>query len=345
MSAAFSEGLDVRVTDTGLRDGSHAKRHQFSEEHVRSVVAGLDAVGVPVIEVSHGDGLGGSSFNYGESLVDERVLIKAAVDEARQARIAALMLPGLGTGDDIRACADLGLSIIRIATHCTEADVAIQHFGLSRQLGLETVGFLMMAHSQSPDVLATQARVMVDAGCQCVYVVDSAGTMILDDASSAVAALVAKIGTDAQVGFHGHENLGLSVANSIVAVQAGAVQIDGSTRGFGAGAGNTPLEVLAAVADRLGIRTGLDVLHLIDVAEEVVRPVMDSECVKDRLSVIMGYTGVYSSFLKHAYRAAERYGVSGADILIECGRQRLVGGQEDQIIQIAATLGTEEADH
>ena len=334
----FSDQLDIRVTDTSLRDGSHAKRHQFTEEHVRSIVGALDDAGMPVIEVTHGDGLGGSSYNYGFSKTDERVLMKAAVETARRARIAALMLPGLGTMDDIKACADLGVAIVRVATHCTEADISIQHFGLAREIGLETVGFLMMAHSQPPEALATQARIMADAGCQCVYVVDSAGAMVLEEASDRVAALVAELGGDAQVGFHGHENLGLSVANSVLAVRAGAAQIDGSTRAFGAGAGNTPLECFAAVAERLGIATGLDVLKMIDVAEDVVRPVMDGECVKDRLAVIMGYAGVYSSFLKHANRAAERYDVSGADILLECGRQNLVGGQEDQIIQIAAAL-------
>jgi len=334
----YSDQLDIRVTDTSLRDGSHAKRHQFTEEHVRAIVGALDAAGMPVIEVTHGDGLGGSSYNYGFSKTDERVLMRAAVDTAEQARIAALMLPGLGTKDDIKACADLGVSIVRVATHCTEADISEQHFGLAREIGLETVGFLMMAHSQPPEVLAKQARIMADAGCQCVYVVDSAGAMVLEDVSARVGALVDELGSDTQVGFHGHENLGLSVANSVLAVRAGAVQIDGSTRAFGAGAGNTPLECFAAVAERLDIVTGLDVLKMIDVAEDIVRPVMDGECVKDRLAVIMGYAGVYSSFLKHAYRAAERYDVSGADILLECGRQNLVGGQEDQIIQIAASL-------
>jgi 4-hydroxy 2-oxovalerate aldolase len=334
----FSDDLDVRVTDTSLRDGSHAKRHRFTETDVRAIVAGLDDAGMPVIEVTHGDGLGGSSYNYGESLVDERTLMAAAVDTARRAKIAALMLPGLGTKDDIRAIADLGVSIIRIATHCTEADISEQHFKLSRDVGLETVGFLMMAHTVSPDVLARQARIMADAGCQCVYVVDSAGSMILEDASDRVAALVAELGDQTQVGFHGHENLSLSLANTIAAIRAGAVQVDGSTRRFGAGAGNTSCEALAAVTDRLGVRTGLDTLKMIDVAEDVVRPVMDGECVLDRLALIMGYAGVYSSFLKHAYRAAERYQVSGADILMECGRRKLVGGQEDQIIQIAAQM-------
>ena len=339
----YSPELAIRITDTSLRDGSHAKHHQFTEDDVRVVVGALDAAGMPVIEVTHGDGLGGSSFNYGFSRTDERLLMKAAVETATTAKIAALMLPGLGTKDDIKGAADLGLSIIRIATHCTEADISIQHFGVAREIGLETVGFLMMAHSQPPEVLAKQARIMADAGCQCVYVVDSAGAMILEDVTVRVQALIAELGSDATVGFHGHENLGLSVANSVLAVRAGAVQIDGSTRAFGAGAGNTPLEVFAAVAERQGITTGLHVLQLVDVAEDVVRPIMDGECVKDRLAIIMGHAGVYSSYLKHAYRAAERYGVSGAEILLECGRQGLVGGQEDQIIQIAATLAGKAA--
>jgi 4-hydroxy 2-oxovalerate aldolase len=337
----YSDTLDVRVTDTSLRDGSHAKRHRFTETDVRSIVRALDDAGMPVIEVTHGDGLGGSSYNYGFSATDERVLMKAAVDEARAARIAALMLPGLGVKDDISAAHDLGVSVIRIATHCTEADISEQHFAMSRELGLETVGFLMMAHTVAPDVLAGQARIMADAGCQCVYVVDSAGAMILDDVTERVAAVVAELGPDAQVGFHGHENLSLSLANTILAIRAGAVQVDGSTRRFGAGSGNTSCEALAAVTERLGITTGLDVLAMIDAAEDVVRPVMDDECVLDRLALTMGYAGVYSSFLKHAFRAAERYDVSGAEILMECGRQRLVGGQEDQIIQIASMLAAE----
>jgi 4-hydroxy 2-oxovalerate aldolase len=337
----YSDTLDVRVTDTSLRDGSHAKRHRFTETDVRSIVRALDDAGMPVIEVTHGDGLGGSSYNYGFSATDERVLMKAAVDEARAARIAALMLPGLGVKDDISAAHDLGVSVIRIATHCTEADISEQHFAMSRELGLETVGFLMMAHTVAPDVLAGQARIMADAGCQCVYVVDSAGAMILDDVTERVAAVVAELGPDAQAGFHGHENLSLSLANTILAIRAGAVQVDGSTRRFGAGSGNTSCEALAAVTERLGITTGLDVLAMIDAAEDVVRPVMDDECVLDRLALTMGYAGVYSSFLKHAFRAAERYDVSGAEILMECGRQRLVGGQEDQIIQIASMLAAE----
>jgi 4-hydroxy 2-oxovalerate aldolase len=339
----YSPTLDVRMTDTCLRDGSHAKGHQFTEQHVRDIVTALDTIGIPVIEVTHGDGLGGSSFNYGFSLTDERKLMKAAVESAKTAKIAALMVPGIGTMDDIRFIQDIGLSIVRVATHCTEADVSIQHFGLARKLGLETVGFLMMAHGQTPETIAKQARIMADAGCQCVYVVDSAGAMILEDVQHRVEAVVTELNGDAQVGFHGHDNLNIAVANSVIAVRAGAVQIDGSTRGFGAGAGNTRNEVFAAVAERLGIKTGIDVLGLIDVAEDIVRPVMDGECIIDRLALIMGYAGVYSSFLKHAYRAAEQYGVSGADVLLKCGEQKLVGGQEDQIIYIAQELASAKA--
>lgn len=339
----YSDELDIRITDSSLRDGSHAKAHQFTEPDVRGIVGALDEAGVPVIEVTHGDGLGGSSFNYGFSHTDERVLLKAAVSEASRAKIAALMLPGVGTKEDIRAIADIGVSVVRIATHCTEADISIQHFGLAREVGLETVGFLMMAHSEPPEVLAAQARIMADAGCQCVYVVDSAGALVLDQVTDRVAALVAEVGRDAQVGFHGHENLALGVANSVFAIRAGAVQIDGCTRRFGAGAGNTPTEALVAACDKLGVRTGVDALKMFDVAEDVVRPVMDEEPSLSRLALIMGYAGVYSSFLRHAFRAAERYGVSGADILLECGERRLVGGQEDQIIDIAVGLAQQKA--
>ncbi|WP_436740099.1 4-hydroxy-2-oxovalerate aldolase [Streptomyces sp. BBFR102] len=339
----FSADLDIRVTDSSLRDGSHAKQHQFTVDDVRGIVSALDDAGVPVIEVAHGDGLGGSSFNYGFSHTPEQELIKEAVKTARQARIAFLMLPGLGIQDDIREAAGNGAAICRIATHCTEADISVQHFGLARELGLETVGFLMMAHSTPPESLARQARIMADAGCQCVYVVDSAGALVLEGVGDRVAALVAELGDDAQVGFHGHENLGLGVANSVYAVRAGALQIDGSTRRFGAGAGNTPVEAFVAVADKLGIRTGIDTPKIIDAAEDVVLPVMGGDRLLDRMSLTMGYAGVYSSFLAHAGRQAARYGVSGTELLLEAGRRKLVGGQEDQLIEIAAGLAERAA--
>ncbi|MCR3750159.1 4-hydroxy-2-oxovalerate aldolase [Lentzea californiensis] len=333
--------MQLRLTDTSLRDGSHHKRHQFTADDVRSIVAALDGAGVPVIEVTHGDGLGGSSFNYGFSLTPEQELIKVAVETAQQAKIAVLMLPGVGVKDDILVSQDNGASIVRIATHCTEADVSVQHFALARERGLETVGFLMMAHSQPPESLAKQARIMADAGCQCVYVVDSAGALVLEQVAERVEALVAELGDDAQVGFHGHENLGLSVANSVAAARAGAAQIDGSVRGFGAGAGNTPLEAFVGVCDKLGFETGVDFFKIVDAAEDVVRPVMPDECLLDRMALMMGYAGVYSSFLKHAYTQAQRYGVSGAQILVRAGERKLVGGQEDQLIDIALELSRE----
>ena len=335
---------EVRITDSTLRDGSHAMRHQFTQEQVRAVVSALDGAGVQVIEVSHGDGLGGSSFNYGFSLVDEISLIRAAVDEARTARIAVLLLPGVGTVEDLREAREAGASVARIATHCTEADVSVQHFAAARDLGMETVGFLMLAHRLDPAGLARQARIMVDAGAECVYVVDSAGALVLSDAQARVQALVAEIGREAQVGFHGHQNLSLGVANSVLAFQAGATQVDGALCALGAGAGNAPTEVLAATFARLGIGTGVDVDGVLAAAEEVVRPIIPRLPWMDRASVVQGYAGVYSSFLLHAQRAAERYGVPAHAILQRVGEAGYVGGQEDMIIDIALQLQAESAE-
>ena len=328
----------VRITDTTLRDGSHAMRHQFSEEQVRRTVAALDGAGVPVVEVTHGDGLAGASFNYGFSLVDELRLIEAAAETARTAKIACLLLPGVGTARDMRAAAAAGAGVIRIATHCTEADISIQHFGVARELGLETVGFLMLSHMVDPNTLASQARIMAAAGAECVYVVDSAGALLPREAEERVHALVQELAEDAEVGYHGHQNLSLGVANSLLAHKAGAAQIDGSTRGLGAGAGNAPTEILAAVFDRAGIETGINVAAILAAAEEIVAPYVTRQPFPDRSSITLGYAGAYSSFLLHAERAAERYDVSAYDILMEAGRRRYVGGQEDMLIDIAVAL-------
>jgi 4-hydroxy 2-oxovalerate aldolase len=331
----------VRITDTTLRDGSHAVRHQFTVQQVRDTVRALDRAGLQVIEVTHGDGLGGSSFNYGFSKVDEIELIAAAAQEATRARIACLLLPGVGTVEDMRRAADAGASVIRIATHCTEADVSIQHFTVARKLGLETVGFLMLSHRAGPAELARQGRIMVDAGCQCVYVVDSAGALILGEARDRVAALVAEVSPDAQVGYHGHQNLSLGVANSLLAYEAGARQIDGTLCALGAGAGNSPTEVLAAVFERLGVPTGLDTTAAMSAADDVVRPFIGLPPLIERGSIVQGLVGVYSSFLKHAEQASERYGVPTADILRRVGEHGYVGGQEDMIIDVALRLRAE----
>jgi 4-hydroxy 2-oxovalerate aldolase len=328
----------VRITDSTLRDGSHAMRHQFTEQQVRGIVSVLDGAGVEVIEVSHGDGLGGSSFNYGFCAVDELSLISAAVEEAKRARIAILLLPGVGTIHDLKRAHDRGAQVARIATHCTEADVSIQHFAAARDLGMETVGFLMLSHRLGPDELARQARIMVDAGAQCVYVVDSAGALVLGEAQARIMALHAEIGHVAQVGFHGHQNLSLGVANSVLAVQNGALQIDGALCALGAGAGNSPTEVVVATFDRLGIPTGVNVQQVMQAAEDVVRPMLPRLPWMDRASITQGYAGVYSSFLLHAERAQERYGVPAHDILQRVGELGYVGGQEDMIIDVALAI-------
>jgi 4-hydroxy 2-oxovalerate aldolase len=329
---------DIRLTDTTLRDGSHAMSHQFTVEQVRDTVRALDAAGVEVIEVAHGDGLGGSSFNYGFSRTEEIELIATARAAASRARIAALLVPGIGTVKDLRRANDAGADIVRIATHCTEADVSVQHFTVARELGMETVGFLMMAHRTSPQELARQARIMVDAGCQCAYVTDSAGALLMHEASARFEALIDELGDDAWVGYHGHQNLSLGIANSVLAVSAGVKQIDGSLCALGAGSGNSPTEVLAAVFDRMGVYTGVNTAALLDAAEEIVRPYLPRWPKMDRNAIVQGWAGVYSSFLLHAEDAAARYGVAAQDILRRCGELGLVGGQEDMIIDIAIAM-------
>lgn len=333
----------VRLTDSTLRDGSHAIKHQFTEEHVVKIVGALDAAGLPVIEVTHGDGLSGSTFNYGFGLRTDAELVDAAVRTAKRAKIAVLVLPGLGTVENLREVQGVGARIARVATHCTEADVAVQHFGAARELGMETVGFLMLSHRIGPEPLARQARIMADAGCQCVYVVDSAGALLPNDVRDRVQALVTELGADAQVGFHGHQNLSLGVANSIVAYENGARQIDGTLRALGAGAGNSPTEILAAVFESLQVPTGVDVDAVLAAAEEVLTPLITRLPVADRASIVQGRFGVYNSFLLHAERAAERYGVSTHEILKKVGEAGYVGGQEDMIIDVAIDLARQRA--
>jgi 4-hydroxy-2-oxovalerate aldolase len=329
----------VTLVDSTLRDGSHAKRHQLTVEQVTAVAAALDRAGVDVIEVSHGDGLGGASFNYGFSLTDEYELIEAAVGAVDRARIAVLLLPGIGVKEDLARARDLGASVARIATHSTEADVSPSHLGYARELGFKTVGFLMMAHMNSPKGLLEQAKIMEAAGAEIVYCTDSAGALLPDSVKARVEALRGGLDCGTEVGFHGHENLSLAIANSIAAEETGATWIDGCTCGLGAGAGNAPTEVLAAVFEKLGVDVNAETFPMLDVAEEVVRPIMDRPQVVDRGSLILGYAGVYSSFLLHAERAAERFDVSTKDILVEVGKRKAVGGQEDLIIEIAAELG------
>jgi len=325
-----------RLTDTTLRDGSHPMRHQFTRQQVAAIVQALDRAGVPVIEVSHGDGLAGSSLQYGFSHTSEFDLIETARSNAERARIAALMLPGIGTLRELKEAAARGVQIVRIATQCTEADISEQHFGLAKELGLETVGFLMMAHMRSPEELVEQARLMEAYGADCVYIVDSAGAMLPQDAAARVRSLKAALSV--QVGFHAHNNLGLGVANTLAALEAGADQIDGCLRGLGAGAGNAATELLAAVLDRLGMNPGLDVFGLMDAAEYIVAPIMPFQPFPDRDAITIGYAGVYSTFLLHAKQAGAQYNVDPREILVELGRRQAVAGQEDWIIDVALDL-------
>lgn len=333
---------DFRLIDSTLRDGSHAISHQYNPEEVVAIVKGLDHAGVQVIEIAHGDGLGGSSFNYGFSKVDEKELIAQACAATTNAKIACLLLPGIGLADDLRDVKELGVGMARIATHCTEADISEQHIKTSKSLGMETIGFMMMAHMNSPEGLVEEALKMQSYGADAIYFADSAGAMTTDDVRRRVNALVNAL--DIPVGVHAHNNLSMAVANSIAAYEEGATNLDGTSAGLGAGAGNCPTEILAAVSDKYGITTGVNVLALMDVAEEIVRPLMPRQQVIDRAGLILGYAGVYGSFLLHSQKAAERYNVSQAEILLELGRRKVVGGQEDMIIDVALDLAKKHAE-
>lgn len=331
-------GKNVVLHDMSLRDGMHPKRHQISLEQMIAIATGLDEAGVPLIEVTHGDGLGGESVNYGFPAHGDDEYLGAVIPKIKRAKISALLLPGIGTVDHLKMAHDLGVHTIRVATHCTEADVSEQHIKAARKLDMDTVGFLMMAHMASPQKIVEQAKLMESYGANCVYCTDSAGYMLPDDVKARIGALREALKPETEIGFHGHHNLGMGVANSLAAIEAGAVRIDGSAAGLGAGAGNTPLEVFAAVCHRLGIETGVDLYKLMDVAEDLVVPMMDQPVRVDRDALTLGYAGVYSSFLLFAKRAEAKYGVSARDILVELGRRGMVGGQEDMIEDAALDM-------
>ena len=332
------QGSKILVHDMTLRDGMHPKRHQMTLEQMRSIATGLDRAGVPLIEVTHGDGLGGASVNYGFPAHSDEEYLSAVVPLMKRAKVSALLLPGIGTVEHLRMARDLGVHTIRVATHCTEADVSEQHIALARSLEMDTVGFLMMAHMSSPEALAAQARLMEGYGANCVYVTDSAGYMLPEDVRARLGAVREALQPGTELGFHGHHNLAMGVANSVAAVEAGATRIDAAAAGLGAGAGNTPMEVFVAVCARMGIDTGVDLFAIQDVAEDLVVPIMDHPIRVDRDSLTLGYAGVYSSFLLFAKRAEKKYGVPAREILVELGRRGMVGGQEDMIEDTALTL-------
>lgn len=331
----------ITLHDMTLRDGMHPKRHLMTLEQMKSVAQGLDAAGIPLIEVTHGDGLGGSSVNYGFPAHSDEEYLGAVIPLMKQAKVSALLLPGIGTVDHLKMAHGLGVHTIRVATHCTEADVSEQHITMARKLDMDTVGFLMMAHMSDAAGLIKQARLMEGYGANCIYVTDSAGYLLPEQVKERIAAVRDALKPETELGFHGHHNLAMGVANSVAAIEAGANRIDAAAAGLGAGAGNTPMEVLVAVLDRMGIATGVDVWKIQDVAEDLVVPLMDFPIRIDRDALTLGYAGVYGSFLLFAKRAEKKYGIPARDLLVELGRRGMVGGQEDMIEDTALTMARE----
>jgi len=326
----------IRIIDTTLRDGSHAVRHQYTLDNISKIASALDDTGVYGIEISHGDGLGGSSINYGFAKYSDEERLKVANKVVKKSKIAVLLLPGIGTRVDLKNAIENGAKIARIATHVTEADISQQHIQMAKEMGLEVITFLMLAHMEKPEKVLEQAKLMESYGADVVYVVDSAGAMLPEDVKSRVGLLKQKL--NVEVGFHAHNNLGLALSNTITAIQEGATVVDGTLCGLGAGAGNTAIEVLVAVLEKLGYETNVDLYKIMDAAEDVVRPIMQRPQVIDKASLSLGYAGVYSSFLLHTLRAAEKYKVDSRDVLMELGKRRVVGGQEDMIINVAYNL-------
>lgn len=321
-----------------MRDGMHPIRHQYSTQQIEDIAIALDKAKVDAIEISHGDGLAGGSFNYGFGAHSDWEWLEGIADKLSHSKLTALLIPGIGTIDDLKKAKDLGVTSVRIATHSTEADISRQHIQAARKMDMDVSGFLMMAHMNTPEKLAEQAKLMEDYGALCVYVTDSAGALLMDGVKKRIEAFKDVLSAETEIGIHCHHNLSLGVANTIVAMEAGATRLDASLAGMGAGAGNCPLEVLIAVLNKLGAKHNSDLFQLMDIADDVIRPLQERPVQVDRETLSLGYAGVYSSFLLHSERAARKYGLDTRAILNELGKRNMVGGQEDMIVDVALDM-------
>ena len=327
----------ILITDPTLRDGNHAVAHQLSAKQVAIYCSAADKAGIPIVEVGHGNGLGASSLQVGEALESDETLLKTAREHLINSKLSIHVIPGFATIErDLKKAIEFGVDIVRVASHCTEADITQRHIGFSREKGKEAYGVLMMSHMASPEMLVEEAKKMELYGAEAIIIMDSAGAYLPTDVSERITALVEALSVP--VGFHGHNNLGMGIANSIAAVEAGAKILDGTAKGFGAGAGNAQIEILIAVLEKMGYHTGINlykVLDAVDIAEKEIMPFVPT--IKTE-SIVSGLAGVFSGFAKHVSRISKEYNVDPRDVYFELGKRNVVAGQEDLIIEVVLNL-------
>lgn len=328
----------IRIVDDTLRDGSNTIRHQFTPEQMARVAEGLDKANIEVIQVGHGEGLAGSAIQYGFSAATDQEYLEAVSSVIKRAKLSIIIVPGLATKKDIELSSKYGAKVARICTHGTEADLSEQHIGLAKEKGMEAIGMLMMVHLVSPEKLLEQAKLMEGYGADVIYLSDSAGALTPFDVKKRFTVLREGLKPETQLGLHPHHSMGQSICNSLMAIECGATMIDGTCCGMGGGAGNAPTEVLAVILEKMGYDTGISLYAIQDVAEDIVRPIMPGPVTITRTSLMSGYAGVPARFLHQCNEQAERFGVEARDVMMELGRRKIVGGQEDMIIKVAHEL-------